>query len=486
MFKRCLTVASPLIFTALLSACATGGSAEQHAALEFPQSWGGAPLDGQKISNADATANWWTLFGDSALNQLVDEALKNNADLSVAIARVDEARAQLGITAADQAPVVTGNLGHRRSRLSQVSGTPLPPGIDPLSNNNRATLDVSYEIDLWGRYRNASKAARADLLASEAARDTVRITLAAQVVQSYFALAGLDAQLAATRRMLEGRRETLKLQGLRLKAGVISEFELNQVEAELAATEAQLPDLARQRKQQQNALTLLLGRSPKAIVEGNIERATLANAQPVALLVPDGLPSDLLLRRPDLHEAEQRLAAANARIAAARAGYFPSISLTGYLGSESAALGDLFTGPARIWQFGANLLQPIFNADRVGYQVDAASARERQALAQYEQAIRNAFRDVQDALAAQTAAREILVATQRRSEVLTKTLSVAQLRYKNGISSQLDVLDTERNLLQAELSRIDAQRAQRAAIADMFKALGGGWSATGDGSVKPE
>ena len=486
MFKRCLVAASPLIFAGLLSACATGGFAERHAALELPEKWNGAPVDGQKISNADASANWWTLFGDLALNQLVDEALKNNADLSVAIARVDEARSQLGITAADQAPVVTGSLGHRRTRLSQLGGTPLPPGINPESNNNRATLDVSYEIDLWGRYRNASKAARADLLASEAARDTVRITLAAQVVQGYFALAALDAQIAATRRMLEGRRETLKLQGLRLQAGVISEFELNQVEAELAATEAQLPDLARQRTQQQNALTLLLGRSPKAIVEGNIERATLANAQPVELLVPDGLPSDLLLRRPDLHEAEQRLIAANARIAAARAGYFPSISLTGYLGSESAALGDLFTGPARIWQFGANLLQPIFNADRVGYQVEAASARERQALAQYEQAIRNAFRDVQDALAAQTAAREILVATQRRSEVLTKTLSTAQLRYKNGISSQLDVLDTERNLLQAELSRIDAQRAQRAAIADMFKALGGGWSATGNGSAKPE
>ncbi|MFZ5511223.1 MAG: TolC family protein, partial [Pseudomonadota bacterium] len=223
------------------------------------------------------------------------------------------------------------------------------------------------------------------------------------------------------------------------------------------------------------ALAVLLGRSPRQVVEAAVERSPDGGAAP-AVWVPEGLPSELLLRRPDLRAAEHRLAAADARVDAARAGYFPSIALTGYLGSESARLSNLFSGPAGIWQFAATLLQPIFNAGRTSAEVEAAAARERQLIAAYRGAVANAFREVKDALVAQSRAREALEAETRRAEALQKATALARLRYDNGIASQLDVLDAERSLLQARLNRAEALRAHRVAVADLVRALGGGWS----------
>jgi outer membrane protein, multidrug efflux system len=238
-----------------------------------------------------------------------------------------------------------------------------------------------------------------------------------------------------------------------------------------------LPALERQRSAQENALAVLLGRSPRAIYEAGVERAAEAGTGPPALVVPSGIPSELLLRRPDIVEAEQKLIANNARIAAARAAVFPSITLTGYLGSESATLANLFTGPAGIWQLAAGIAQPIFSGGRQKAGIEAAEARERQALAQYQQSVQNAFKDVRNALVAQAKLREQLEAESQRATALRQALMLARLRYGNGMTSQLEVLDAERNLLAAEQNRIDALRAQRAAIADLFKALGGGWDA---------
>lgn len=463
--------------TALATALMLAGCANlnlfpafERPAVEMPQAWPGLPANAAAFDNAQ----WWTLYGDATLNQLIEEALAHNEDIAVATARIDEAAAQLTLADVEREPAVTGTFTPSYTRSTQRGTNPLPPTFSAKSRDYAARINATYEIDLWGKLRGASAAARADLLATEAARDTVRNTLTAQVAQGYFALLALDAQIATTRRTQETRLASLKLQQLRMQGGVSSEFEVRQVEADLAAVQAQIPALERQRSQQQNALAVLLGRSPRDLVEGSIARGAPAMlADPI---VPAGLPSELLLRRPDLREAEQKLIAANASIGVARAAYYPSITLTGFFGGESESLADLFIGPARIFHFAAELMQPIFGAKRIGASVDAAKAREEQVLAQYRLAIANAFRDVRDALAAQQSAREVLAAERAHVEALQKALVLARLRYDNGISSQLEVLDAERNLLQAELNLTAAEQAQRAAIADLFKAMGGGWS----------
>jgi multidrug efflux system outer membrane protein len=459
-------------FALLLVGCAGLKPDYTKPALDLPTGWRDAPADGVQARDA----RWWKVYGDSALDRLIDEALAHNANVMLAIARVDEARAALSATSADQQPQVSADVSRSRTRVSQRGPVSIPQGADPEFNSTRATVGVSYEIDLWGRLRNATQAARADLLATEAARETVLITLTSDVAQGYFALRALDGQLAATRRSIAARSEALGLQKRRFEVGDISEFDYRQLEADVAADRAQLPVLELQRAQQENALAVLLGKSPRAIYESVLEAGSDPEGQTAAIVVPAGLPSNLLLRRPDLVQAEQTLIAANARVAVARAAYFPTLSLTGYLGSESVALSDLFTGPAGIWQAALAAGQPIYAGGRIDAQVQAAGARERQALAQYQLAIQNAFRDVRDALVAQAKARERLDAESEHVTALRTTLRFARLRYQNGMTSQLDVLDAERNLLAAEQNRIDALRSQRAAIADLFKALGGAWS----------
>jgi outer membrane protein, multidrug efflux system len=410
---------------------------------------------------------------------LIDEALANNANLQVAVARVDEARALAGQARAQQYPALDASLERSRTNSSLRTAMPLPPGTPRETDDYRAVINASYELDLWGRLRDASAAARAELLATEAARETVRIALAADVAQTYFSLRALDEQLAATQRSLSTRAESLELQKLRYQVGVISEFEFRQLEAEVLAAQAQLPTLERLRAQQENALAVLLGKSPRAIYEGTVVDAIARGEDDVSespgLVVPAGLPSQLLLRRPDLTEAEQRLIAANARIGVARAAYFPSISLTGFFGSQSGVLDDLFTAPAGTWYAAAALTQPIWGGGRVSAGVDAANARQRQTLAQYQQAIQSAFRDVRNAIVAQTKTRAQFEVESERVKALRNSLRLARLRYQNGVANQLEVLDAERSLLGAELNRSDALRAQRAAIADLFRALGGGW-----------
>ena len=459
-------------FALLLAGCTGLSPNYTKPAVDLPAGWRDAPADGVQARDV----RWWKVYGDPVLDHLIDEALAHNANLMLAIARVDEARAALSVTSADQQPQISADVSHSRTRVSQRSPVSIPPGVDPEFNSTRATVGVSYEIDLWGRLRNATFAARADLLATEAARETVLITLTSDVAQAYFALRAFDGQLAATRRSLAARREALGMQKRRFEVGDISEFDYRQLEADVAAARAQLPVLELQRAQQENALAVLLGKSPRAIYAGELEAGSDPEGQTAAIVVPTGLPSGLLLRRPDLVQAEQTLIAANARVAVARAAYFPTLSLTGYLGSESVALSDLFTGPAGIWRAALAAGQPIYTGGRIDAQVQAAGARERQALAQYQLAIQNAFRDVRDALVAQAKARERLEAESERVTALRTALRFARLRYQNGMTSQLDVLDAERNLLAAEQNRIDALRSQRAAIADLFKALGGVWS----------
>jgi multidrug efflux system outer membrane protein len=466
---------SALLVTMAMAAGCTMGPDYRRPSVELPPAWTAAPSGAIAASNEE---RWWLIYGDSKLNQLIDEALRNNTDLTVAAARLAEAEAQLSSARSDQFPAVYGTADRNRNRATGA-GAFTQPGVPLETTGNKVTLNVSYEIDFWGKYRRATEAARAEMLASAAARDTVQISLASQVATSYFNLLALDQRLDATRLALQRSQESLGMQKVRFDAGVVSNFDYQQRAAEHEANRAQLPPVERDRAATERALAVLLGRSPRAVVDAQIERgradamAASADGKQIALTVPAGLPSDLLLRRPDLREAEQKLVASNARIGVARAAYFPSISLTGLFGSESASLGNLFTGPARIWRFAGDLTQPIWSAGSVGAQVGIAEARNQQALAQYRNAIANAFREVQDAVSAQAKAREVFDAESRRVAALNQSYGLAKLRFENGVASQLDVIDIERSLISAELNRIEAERGFRVAIADLFKALGG-------------
>lgn len=497
-----------LLVAALLAACAAGPDYQQPK-MELPENWSaknGAMGDGlagagavkqgelQQGASAPVVAptvatqttshageRWWSLYADPVLDKLEDEAKAHNADAQVAVARVLAARAQLGISEADQYPVVSANGRESRSEMSALGAFPLPATFPRIQTFSHVSLDASYELDLWGKFRRATEASRAELLSAEASRDAAYLSLSAQVAQQYFALLSFDAQEAVLRRTLAGRQEMILLDKKRVEVGVLSAYDMHQAEADEAAIRSQLAALAQARDKQEAALALLLGRSPREVMNSIVDRGTLAQAPALAnVWVPDGLPADMLLRRPDLQAAEQHLVAFNARIGVARAQYFPSLSLTSYLGSESTAFSKLFAGPSKIFQFAGNISQPIFNAGRVGYMVDAAEANRDQALAQYRQAVASAFADVRNALSAQAAARQILAAETARSEALSQANKQAGMRYKVGLSSRVEVLDTERNYLLAELSRVDAQRAQRAAVADLFKALGGGWTPVAD------
>ncbi|HYH41961.1 MAG TPA: efflux transporter outer membrane subunit [Burkholderiales bacterium] len=454
-------------------ALALGGCALplfQKPATEVPAAWKDLAPAGQAATGD----RWWTIYNDPALDRLVDEGLANNRDLAIAAARIEEAQALFRITDAERIPAVGANVQRDRSRSSGRSSMPLPPGTPLLRDNYRATIDVSYEVDLWGRLRGASNAARADLLATQAARETIRIALVNEIVLSYYNLRALDMQVAVTQRTIEIRARDLGLQRIRYDAGLIADFNLRQLEAEVAQARSQLPVLQQRRTSEEVALVTVLGRSGRAIIDESITLAPDSGALAPAT-VPEGLPSDLLLRRPDIIDAEQRLAAANARVGVARASLFPRIALTGFLGSESGSLGELFSAPARIWQLAFGLAQPIFQGGRLRAEIDVATARERQALAQYQKTVQTAFGEVREALSSQTRAREAFESETARVAALSETLRLARIRFENGLSSQLEVLDAERNLLNAELNRIDALRLQRTAVADLVRALGGGW-----------
>jgi multidrug efflux system outer membrane protein len=449
---------------ALAAGCSTVAP-YQPPTVELPEKWA------ESAPRSAEAGRWWSIYGDPALDALVDEAFKTNGDLVIAAARVDEARAVLGEASSFLWPTVDAQAGASRTRLSQNAATSFP-GFPNKFNDYRATLNVSYEIDVFGRLRAGRDAARAELQASEASRDAVRIALAAQVAKSYYAMQALDEEVALTRETVRLREEALELQRKRYRGGVLSEFELRQLEAETASVRAQLPPLEQARATEEAALSVLLGRTPREVMEATVKVAQ-GEVKLSAPVVPEGMPSELLLRRPDLVVAERQLAASHAQIAVARAEMFPSISLTGYLGRESAQLDDLFLGPAGIANIALGLTQPIFAGGRLQARTEQAEARERQALAQYQQAIRNAFGEVRSALAVQSRSRESFDAQSVREQALSETARLARLRYLNGVASQLDVLDAERNLLAAQIARVDALRQHRAAIADLFRALGG-------------
>jgi multidrug efflux system outer membrane protein len=409
---------------------------------------------------------WWQAFGDPTLDALVGEALASNRDLRIASARVDEAAAIVSGTRAQGLPQVGYGAQASRQRTSE-------PGSAPFVGDTRSSvggvLSASWEIDLWGRIARETEASRANLLATEEARRGVILTLVSSVIVGYLNLLDLDERLRISEETVASRKRFVDLFEVRLRGGVISDFEMAQVLAEYETTRATLPELRRQIALQEDALSVLLGRNP-----GPIGRTVTLDtiAQPS---VPGGLPSELLARRPDILQAEQNLVASNAMIGAVRAQYFPRISLTSVLGLASAALGGLFSTSARTWSFAGELAGPIYTGGGLEAATAQTLARRDQALAAYELTVQNAFRDTEDALVSLQSAGEAEQIQQRRVRALEDAVRLAHARYDNGYSDTLDVLDAERGLLSAQLSHTAARADRYRALVSLYRALGGDW-----------
>lgn len=470
----------------LLAGCGSVPPAQpyQRPALQLPGAMlVGAAAPGQTdvisggADNVD-WMNWWKAFQDPVLDGLMNEAASNSQDLALAAGRIAEARAMLAQNESSLYPTVDFNAGASRRRASENSAT-FGPTSKPYSNDRQLGLSASYEIDFWGRYARADDAARARLLAQTASRGAVLTTLYANVAQSYFLLRGLDAQFALAEKTLLTRQETLRLQQKRLKGGVVGELDLHQAESEAASAQATLLVTQQNRSNAESALALLVGRSPASIASPVLERGLPLDALASRAVIPAGLPSDVLTRRPDIVSAEQNLIAANADIAQARTAYFPRLSLTASVGLQSKDLSDLFEPASLFWNLLGNLTQPIFRAGAIDATVAATNARQQQAVAQYTQTVQSAFRDVHDALNNLSAGRNIAATSAQRIEALRQTLRLAELRYKNGYSSYLEVLNAQRDLAQAESGLVDTQRSQMAAVVSLYKAVGGGWDSAG-------
>lgn len=454
----------------VVTSCAIGPDYERPDILE-PNEFRFAQEAKQEILSL-ADFNWWNLFKDKELQSLIHRGLLENKDLRLAMARVEESRAQLGITRSDQFPRIVGNATSFRNKASgavaqQFGG---PAGEGATTNQFRATTDLFFELDIWGKLRRATEAARADLLAQEWARRTVTITLVSDIAQAYFELRDLDRELEIAERTLKSREDSVKLIKLRNLMGMSSALDVRRAEGEVARAAAVTLTLEQQIGQTENRLSILIGRNPDNVVRGD----SLFD-QTIPPDVPAGLPSTLLERRPDIRQAEQNLIAANARIGVARAAFFPQISLTGFYGAQSVAFSDLFIGPARVWRFGPEITLPIFNAGTNLSNLEMTEAQQKQALITYEQVIQQAFREVEDALIAYQKTGEVL----REQEVLVKVsrdaLQLARFEYINGVARYLDVLEAQRQLFDAEISLTTTRRDQLVAVVQLYKALGGGW-----------
>ena len=429
-----------------------------------------APADAPKPSSPSATSlgdeKWIEVFQDKELQQLISTALKNNYDVRIAAARILQAQAQLGITRADQFPTLAagGNISSVRN-----------PTIGPIPayelTIGEVTASAAWNLDFWGRYRRATEAARANLLANEWAQKAVMSTLVANVAASYFQLRQLDLQLEISKRTLASRRDFLELTNMLEQHGINSLLDVRQSEQLVYTAAAEVPDLERQIAEQENAISILLGNNP-----GDIPRGLKLTEQPHAPEVPAGLPSALLERRPDIREAEQNLVAANAQIGVARAAYFPQISLTGTAGFESSKLTDLFQGPAGVWSLAGSLTQPIFEGGRLKSGVRLAEAQHEQLLLTYQQSIQGAFRDVSNALVAYRKYRELRVQQEHLVESAQDAARLSQMRFKAGTVDYLEVLTNETNSFSAELNLAQAQGNELIALVQLYQALGGGWN----------
>ena len=483
---RPLQIISVLCLFLLLLGCRLGPN-YQRPGVEVGNQFRGAQTQADNASLADLP--WWEVFGDEQLQEYIRIALENNKDLRIAVARVAEARAVAGIERADLFPQLFAFGDASRTRFSKqtnpssgptiaqiqspgTAGTVVIPSdkTDLYANLYQSGIDLSYEVDLWGRLRRANEAARADLLATENARRTVVSALVADVARNYFRLRELDLELEVAERTLRSRTESERLIRMRKEYGRANGLDLERAIGETAATAAAMASIRYGIEQTENALGILLGRNP-----GDITRGKALTDQPPTPEVPPGLPASLLERRPDVLQAEAQLIAANARIGEAKALFFPRLSLTGMLGFESNELTDWFSHNAHTWSIASNVSQPVFSGGRIYYNYKAVKARREQVLNAYLSSIQQALREVADALAARKYSYQEREQRQKQVKALVQASALANLRYEGGRSSYLDVLDAEREQFNAELQLAQVRLAEQLSVVQLYRALGGGW-----------
>ncbi|HVA94274.1 MAG TPA: efflux transporter outer membrane subunit [Candidatus Dormibacteraeota bacterium] len=409
---------------------------------------------------------WWEVFQDQQLQQLIRTALKQNYDARIAATRVLEAQAQLGVTRADQLPTLS--VGGSGTNLHTATNGPIPSYSLTIG---RLTANAAWDLDFWGKFRRATEAARADLLASDWARQEVNATLVANVAAAYFQLRELDLELQISQQALAARKESLDLTRTLEEHGINSILDVRQAQQLVYTAAADIADIQRRIGQQEDLLSVLLGNNPGPILPRGKQLAD----QPHVPVVPAGLPSTLLERRPDIRQSEQLLIAANARIGVARAAYFPDISLTAAPGFQSSALSTLISGPAGLWTVAGAITQPIFEGGRLRSNVRLAKAQQQEALLTYRQTVQDAFRDVSDALIGYQKDQEFLAQQQLLAGAAEDAAKLSGMRYKAGTTSYLEVLTSQTNYLNADLGLAQARLNQLLALVQIYKALGGGW-----------
>ncbi|ULA62807.1 MAG: RND efflux system, outer membrane factor lipoprotein [Nitrospira sp.] len=413
-----------------------------------------------------ANMPWWDLYRDEELQKLIRIALEENKDLERAVATVEEFEARAFIAKTDYAPQLDVSAN---GPVARSGGVRFPGFASPFNYYLQGNL--AWEIDIWGRLRRSNEAARADLLAKEENRRAVVLQLVGGVAQAYFDLRQFDLQQEIATRTLQAWDESIRISQARYRHGVINRLDVEQFRAERENAASRIAELKRQIVQKENELSVLLGRAP-----GQIPRGRSLADQVAPPVVPAGLPSDLLQRRPDVVQAEQQLAAATARIGAAKADRFPKLSLTGTLGIANPTLSKLFDSNGEYGVLGPGLAAPLLNAKALGFQQDSVEAQARQAVAQYKQTVLVAFKEVEDSLVGVSTTREQAAAQERQVSALKAALHLANLRYKGGLANYLDVLIAQRNLFDAELSLASTRRLNLTSVVQLYKALGGGWS----------
>ena len=433
--------------------------------IDTPADWRAAG-EAAEVGNAA----WWDQFQDPALSALVTDAVRNSKDLKIATADVERAFAQYGITRSALFPQVDAQASAARERVSRNTPIAVPAGREYF-NDFTADLTLSYEIDIWGRLRRATEAARADLLASEQGRRTVVMTLVTTVATGYIQLRALDRQLEIARMTSASLGEAARLQRVRFQQGARPESDYQQAESAYQAAAAQVPELERLIARQENFLSVLVGRNPGPIARGRDIEALVFPA------VPAALPSSLLERRPDILQAEQNLVSANADIGVAKAAYFPRISLTAALGLESSDVSDLLKSSSRTGSIGLGATLPIFNAGRIRNQVAQAEAFQREVLASYERSILFGLQDVENALVDRTKFAEAREIQAKNVAALARFRDLAALRYREGATIYLEVSTAEQNLFNAQLAYVAVQAQLFQSYANLYKAVGGGWDA---------
>ncbi|HSG93266.1 MAG TPA: efflux transporter outer membrane subunit [Methylotenera sp.] len=428
--------------------------------------------DQQAGSQSMVANNWWTLYQDPVLTGLIESALENNKDIKLAVARIEEADAVMQEVGAFLLPQINLEGDARKTRVTEAGAFPVF-AANPRDNFNFA-FGTNFELDFWGKLRRSKESAKAQAMSTRYAKDTVALSLTGLVASNYLTLRSLESQITLAEDNLKSRNDSLALTKRRLEGGVASALDVHQAQVASSNLSAQIADLNRLRSLSLHQLALLTGDLNLAVTGLKASEANI-NALPIPPVPPTGLPSALLESRPDVRQAEEQMVAANANIAVAKAALYPSISLTASLGGESLALGDVLKSAARIWTGGVALNLPIFDAGRLDAKVDQASAKQKQALANYEGAIQTAFREVNDALVnlrQYTEREQALFVSQNEAK---KALTISENRYQSGYSSYIEVLDAQRAYNESGLAFVQSRQARLTASVDLFKALGGGW-----------